>query len=69
MFPATLLAVCSLGSRFSYDRRILLSGDKTWLSSGWSYFSQTHVLDDAGLGSQPSHLHLLQSICVRVLQL
>ena len=58
----------ALGARFSHDKRVLVSGDKTWLSAGWKWFTQTRVFDDTTLVSQISHLRLLQAICVRILK-
>ena len=68
MFGSVVLLVCALGSRFSYDPRVLVASDKTWLSAGWPYFSQTRVFDDAAFVSPASHLHLLQGMCVRATQ-
>ena len=65
IFGCVVLLVCALGSRFCRDPRVILPGDKGSLSSGWRWFSQTRGLDDASLISPSSHLHLLQSICVR----
>ncbi|KZV61983.1 hypothetical protein PENSPDRAFT_658517 [Peniophora sp. CONT] len=64
-FGSVVLLVCALGSRFSYDRRVLVGGDKTWLSAGWNWFTQTRVMDDATLYStSSSHLHILQAACL-----
>ena len=65
-FGSIALLACALGSRFSHDRRVLMSGDDTWLSAGWKWFMQTRVFDDAAILSPTSHLHVLQSTCVRV---
>ena len=64
-FGSIVLLVCALGSRFSHNPRVLAAGDKTWLSAGWQWFTQTRVLDDAALVSPASYLRVLQAICVR----
>lgn len=64
-FGSVVLLVCALGSRYSHNPRVLANGDKTWLSAGWKWFTQTQVLDDATLVSPASHLHVLQATCVR----
>ncbi|KAJ7647014.1 fungal-specific transcription factor domain-containing protein [Roridomyces roridus] len=45
-FAATLLMVCSLGSRFSDDPRILLDGEKgdCYHSAGWKWHNQVRVI-------------------------
>ncbi|KAE9392649.1 hypothetical protein BT96DRAFT_265962 [Gymnopus androsaceus JB14] len=43
MFAATLLAVCSLGSRHCRDPRTLYDGSQSERSAGWKYFQQIHL--------------------------
>ncbi|KDR75218.1 hypothetical protein GALMADRAFT_249193 [Galerina marginata CBS 339.88] len=42
-FGMTVLLVCSIGSRYSHDPRVLMPGDTCGTSSGWHYFSQVQV--------------------------
>ena len=65
-FGCVVLLVCALGSRFSQDRRVLVDGDQTWHSSGWKWFIQTRIFDDARLLSTSWNLHVLQAACVRL---
>lgn len=39
-FASVVLLVCSLGSRFSDDTRVLLDNTDSWYSAGWKWFSQ-----------------------------
>ncbi|KAE9395425.1 hypothetical protein BT96DRAFT_885639 [Gymnopus androsaceus JB14] len=43
MFAATLLAVCSLGSRHCKDSRTLYDGSQSERSAGWKYFQQIRL--------------------------
>ncbi|KZV61985.1 hypothetical protein PENSPDRAFT_759060 [Peniophora sp. CONT] len=63
-FGSVVLLVCALGSRYSHDSRVLSSGDKTWLSAGWKWYTQTRILDDTTLASPASHLHVFQATCL-----
>ncbi|VDC00344.1 unnamed protein product [Peniophora sp. CBMAI 1063] len=63
-FGSVVLLVCALGSRYSHNPRVLASGDRTWLSAGWKWFTQVRVLDEATLVSPATHLHVLQAMCL-----
>ncbi|KAJ7282949.1 fungal-specific transcription factor domain-containing protein [Mycena rebaudengoi] len=45
-FACTLLMVCSLGSRFSEDPRVLLDGSDDRYSAGWKWHKQVRVIPE-----------------------
>ncbi|KZV66805.1 hypothetical protein PENSPDRAFT_77534 [Peniophora sp. CONT] len=66
-FGCVVLLVCALGSRFTDDRRVLVDGDQTRQSSGWKWFIQTQIFNDATLLTTTWHLHVLQAACLATL--
>ncbi|KAF9454031.1 hypothetical protein P691DRAFT_657228 [Macrolepiota fuliginosa MF-IS2] len=61
-FGQVVLMVCALASRSTDNPRVMLPGDKTCLSSGFKYFSQTQLLRNKLL-EKPS-LYDLQYYCL-----
>ncbi|KAE9392647.1 hypothetical protein BT96DRAFT_1000194 [Gymnopus androsaceus JB14] len=59
MFAATLLAVCSLGSRYCKDPRTLYDGSQSERSAGWKYFQQIRL----------ARAKLIQPVCLFEIQL
>ena len=64
-FGSLVLLVCALAARFSNDRRVIVDGEENWHSAGWRYFTQVRMYSDAFVLTPSSHLHGLQTICVR----
>ncbi|KAF8072284.1 fungal-specific transcription factor domain-containing protein [Lyophyllum atratum] len=64
-FAANLLLVCSVGSRFSEDPRVLLDGVQSFHSAGWKWFHQVHKVKRSLL--TPPSLYDLQFYCLSVM--
>ncbi|PFH50026.1 hypothetical protein AMATHDRAFT_75846 [Amanita thiersii Skay4041] len=64
LFGATVLLVCAVASRYSYDRRVLLDGEESFHSSGWKWFEQVQMVRRSLLS--PPSLYDLQFYCLSV---
>lgn len=72
-FGGVVLLVCAIGSRFSFDKRVLVDRElasdgeeqKTWQSAGWRWFSKVQTSQRAMSMSTP-RLFDLQIFCVSV---
>lgn len=62
-FGMIVLLACALGSRFSDDRRVLLSNTDDWHTAGWKWFRQVKHKRQLILMSAPS-IYDLQIDCV-----
>jgi hypothetical protein len=63
-FAGVVLAVCSIASRYTDDKRVLLEGYPTRHSSGYKWFRQLRLFNE-NYSRVPS-LYDLQAICVRL---
>ncbi|EKM58712.1 uncharacterized protein PHACADRAFT_253204 [Phanerochaete carnosa HHB-10118-sp] len=62
-FASLLLLVCAMGSRFSYDKRVLSDGTDNWHSAGWRWFMQV-VQHRKGINLRLPRLYDIQIPCL-----
>ncbi|KAF8813792.1 hypothetical protein BYT27DRAFT_7180557 [Phlegmacium glaucopus] len=66
-FGMTVLLVCAVGSRYSEDPRVFISGDSSGLSCGWQYFCQVPLYRNILLSK--SSIYDLQYYCLAIIYL